>query len=87
MDRESAAQLEAKGWHVGTVANFLDLTEEDLLSIEIKLALDRQPEERQQRSRNSKMADPVIATLNQTATPYRQLLATNKPHCDELPEK
>ncbi|MEO1396195.1 MAG: transcriptional regulator [Cyanobacteria bacterium J06634_5] len=50
MDQQSKTKLEAKGWQVGTAADFLNLTAEDLLIIEIKLALSRRLEERQQKT-------------------------------------
>lgn len=48
MDQQKREQLEANGWQIGTAANFLNLTDEDLLLIEIKLALVHRLEERQQ---------------------------------------
>ena len=48
MDQQSKAKLEAKGWQMGTATDFLNLTPEDLLIIEIRLALTRRLEERQQ---------------------------------------
>lgn len=50
MDQRKREQLEASGWQVGTATDFLNLTDEDLLLIKIKLALTRRLEERQQRS-------------------------------------
>jgi len=48
VDQQSKTKLEAKGWQVGTATDFLNLTAEDLLIIEIKLTLSRRLEERQQ---------------------------------------
>ena len=48
MDQQTKAQLEAKGWQVGTATDFLELTTEEQLIIEIKLALAHRLEERQQ---------------------------------------
>jgi DNA-binding XRE family transcriptional regulator len=39
MDAAKRARLEAHGWKVGTVAEFLDLTPEETALIEMKLAL------------------------------------------------
>lgn len=41
MDRLQKERLEAKGWNVGTVSEFLELTPEENALIEIKLALSR----------------------------------------------
>lgn len=40
--------MEAKGWRVGTVAEFLELTPEESALIEIKLARSRRLRERRQ---------------------------------------
>ncbi|MBD2180038.1 transcriptional regulator [Planktothrix sp. FACHB-1355] len=47
MDRAKRERLEAKGWKVGTVSEFLELTPEETALIEIKLALSRSLKERQ----------------------------------------
>lgn len=39
MDKEKRKKLEANGWKVGTVSEFLDLTETDEIVIELRLAL------------------------------------------------
>ncbi len=41
MDEAKRKRLEEKGWKVGTVADFLELTPEETALIEIKLALSR----------------------------------------------
>jgi DNA-binding XRE family transcriptional regulator len=41
MDETKRARLEAKGWKVGTVAEFLDLTPEVSSVIEVRLTLSR----------------------------------------------
>jgi DNA-binding XRE family transcriptional regulator len=48
MDKTKRQRLEAKGWKVGTVAEFLELTPEESALIEIKLALSRKLRERRQ---------------------------------------
>ena len=47
MDQAKKERLEAKGWKVGTVSKFLELTSEENALIEIKLALSRSLKERQ----------------------------------------
>lgn len=49
MKKQKRARLEAHGWKVGTVAEFLDLTPEESALIEIKLALARRLRERRQK--------------------------------------
>jgi hypothetical protein len=39
MRREKREQLEAAGWHVGSVADFLELSPEEAAFIEVKLTL------------------------------------------------
>ena len=48
MDKSKRERLEAKGWKVGTVAEFLELTPEEAALVEIKLALSRSLKERRQ---------------------------------------
>ncbi|HIK32583.1 MAG TPA: helix-turn-helix transcriptional regulator [Oscillatoriales cyanobacterium M59_W2019_021] len=48
MDRSKKERLEAKGWKIGTVAEFLELTPEENALIEIKLALSRSLKARRQ---------------------------------------
>ena len=50
MDKSKRERLEAKGWKVGTVAEFLELTPEEAALVEIKLALSRSLKERRQNS-------------------------------------
>ncbi len=49
MDQLKKERLEAKGWKVDTVAEFLELTPEENALIEIKLALSRSLKERRQK--------------------------------------
>ena len=49
MDQAKRERLEAKGWKIGTVSEFLELTPEETTLIEIKLALSRNLKERQQK--------------------------------------
>lgn len=48
MDKAKREKLEANGWKVGTVAEFLELTPEETALIEIKLALSRSLRQRRQ---------------------------------------
>lgn len=48
MDQLKKQSLEAKGWKVGTVSDFLELTKEENTLIEIKLALSRSLKARRQ---------------------------------------
>jgi hypothetical protein len=48
MDKSKRELLEAKGWKVGTVAEFLELTPEEAALIEIKLALSRSSKKKEQ---------------------------------------
>jgi DNA-binding XRE family transcriptional regulator len=49
MDEAKRKRLEAKGWKVGTVSEFLELSKEETALIEIKLALSRKLKERRQK--------------------------------------
>ncbi|KJH73464.1 helix-turn-helix domain-containing protein [Aliterella atlantica] len=49
MDRLKKERLEAKGWNIGTVSEFLELTPEENILIEIKLALSRSLKARRQK--------------------------------------
>ncbi|WP_103668681.1 helix-turn-helix transcriptional regulator [Pseudanabaena sp. BC1403] len=49
MDLDKRARLEAKGWKVGTVSDFLELTPEESVLVEIKLALSQSLKERRQK--------------------------------------
>lgn len=49
MDNAKRERLEAKGWKVGTVTEFLELSAEEATLIDIKLALSRSLKERRQK--------------------------------------
>ncbi|WP_193195392.1 helix-turn-helix domain-containing protein [Nostoc sp. MG11] len=49
MDQAKRERLEVKGWKVGTVSEFLELTSEETTLIEIKLALSHNLKERRQK--------------------------------------
>ena len=60
MDNTKRERLEAKGWKVGTVAEFLELTPEESALIEIKLALSRKlRQRRQQHMTQAELADKI----------------------------
>ena len=49
MNEAKRKRLEEKGWKVGTVSEFLELSKEENALIEIKLALSRKLKERRQK--------------------------------------
>ena len=59
MDKGRRTRLEKKGWKVGTVAEFLDLTVEESTYIEMKLALSEKLKERRLRK---KLTQAQLAT-------------------------
>ena len=48
MDQKTRKKLEDKGWKVGTVSDFLELSSEEAILVEIKLALSHSLKERRQ---------------------------------------
>ena len=48
MEQNTRKKLEDKGWKVGTVSDFLELSPEEEILVEIKLALSRSLKERRQ---------------------------------------
>ena len=46
MDLDKRERLESKGWKVGSVSDFLELTPEESVLVEIKLALSQSLKER-----------------------------------------
>jgi DNA-binding XRE family transcriptional regulator len=60
VDADTRKKLESKGWKVGTVAEFLDLTPEEAVLVEIKLALSRRLKERRQaQMTQAELADKI----------------------------
>jgi DNA-binding XRE family transcriptional regulator len=49
MDQSKRERLESKGWKIGTVSDFLELTPEEAIFVEIKLALSQSLKERRQK--------------------------------------
>ena len=63
MDQAKRERLEAKGWKVGSVSDFLELTAEESTLVEIKLALSRNlKERRQKRMTQSKLASKMSSS-------------------------
>jgi hypothetical protein len=68
MKKAKQARLEAKGWKVGTVAEFLNLTPEESALIEIKLALARRlRERRQRRMTQAQLAEKIQSSQSRVA--------------------
>jgi len=66
MEQTKREYLEAKGWKVGTVSDFLELTQEESALIEIKLALSRSLKERRQKL----MTQAELAEKIQSSQPH-----------------
>ncbi|EKU97374.1 helix-turn-helix protein [Leptolyngbya sp. PCC 7375] len=49
MEQAKKERLKSKGWKVGTVSDFLELTPEETILVEIKLALSQGLKERRQK--------------------------------------
>jgi DNA-binding XRE family transcriptional regulator len=49
MDQAKKKLLESKGWKIGTVSDFLELTPEETIFVEIKLALSNSLKNRRQK--------------------------------------
>ena len=60
MDKAKRKRLEAKGWKVGTVQEFLDLSPEETAYIELKLALSKTL---QQRRQEKKLTQQQVAKI------------------------
>jgi len=60
VDQAKRERLEAKGWKVGTVSEFLELTSEENALIEIKLTLSRSlKERRKQQMTQTELAEKI----------------------------
>ncbi len=66
MEQAKRQRLEAKGWKVGTVSEFLELAQEESALIEIKLALSRSLKERRQ----GLMTQAELADKIQSSQPH-----------------
>lgn len=49
MDQAKKERLESKGWKIGTVSDFLELTPQETILVEIKLALSQSLKERRRK--------------------------------------
>lgn len=68
MDEDKRRRLEAKGWKVGTTAEFLNLTSQETTLVEIKLALSRYLKERQkQLMTQAELADKISSSQPRVA--------------------
>lgn len=72
MEIEKQQRLEKKGWKIGDVADFLDLTPEESVLIEMRLALSRGLKER----RKTLMTQAELATKISSSQP-RVAMAEN----------
>ena|SRR5690554_6121374 len=67
MDPEKRKKLEANGWKVGTVSEFLDLNEADELVIELRLALTNSL---RQLRKNRRVTQKELADRLNTSQPH-----------------
>lgn len=68
MRKQKREALEAKGWKVGSAAEFLGLTPEESALIEIKLALSRKlRERRQKRMTQTQLAEKLQSSQSRIA--------------------
>lgn len=68
MDQKIRKNLEDKGWKVGTVSHFLELSSEEEILVEIKLALSRVLKERRQSlMTQSELADKIHSSQPRVA--------------------
>ena len=59
-------KLEAKGWKVGSVEDFLDLTPEEMVYIELKLSLSNSLKERRAKKKLSQVEVAKIVKTSQS---------------------
>lgn len=68
MEKAKRERLQAKGWVVGTVADFLELTPEESALVEIRLALSKQLRERREdMMTQAQLAEKLDASPQQIA--------------------
>ncbi len=69
MDEDKKANLTRKGWKVGTVAEFLDLSAEESAYIEMKLALSEKLKERRvgQNITQAQLAKAIASSQSRVA--------------------
>lgn len=66
MNKEKRARLEAAGWRVGTVQEFLSLTDEEAAYIEIRLALSDELKRRRTAKRISQVKLAALLSSSQS---------------------
>jgi predicted transcriptional regulator len=64
MDKNKKRKLEASGWRIGSVADFLELSEEESAYIELKLSLSK---DLQKRRRSLKLTQLDVAQMIKTS--------------------
>ncbi|KAB8332272.1 helix-turn-helix transcriptional regulator [Scytonema tolypothrichoides VB-61278] len=68
MDQAKKKPLESKGWKIGTVSDFLQLTPKETIFVEIKLALSRSlKERRQQLMTQAELASKISSSQSRIA--------------------
>ena len=65
MEQTKRERLEAKGWKVGSVSDFLELTAEESVLVEIKLALSQNLKDRRQKL----MTQSELASIMSSSQP------------------
>ena len=68
MNEAKRARLEARGWKVGTVQEFLELTPEESALVEIRLALSKQLRQRREGMSQAQLAEKVGSSPQQMAS-------------------
>ena len=66
MKQTKRKKLEAKGWKVGTAADFLELTPEEETFIEMKMSLSQSLKEMRKRKRMSQVAFAKLIKSSQS---------------------
>jgi DNA-binding XRE family transcriptional regulator len=69
MDKRKQAKLAKRGWKVGTVADFLDLSAEESAYIEMKLALSEKLKEKRARTKltQAELAEAIESSQSRVA--------------------
>ncbi len=69
MDKRKQAKLAKRGWKVGTVADFLDLSAEESAYIEMKLALSEKLKEKRARTKltQAEFAEAIESSQSRVA--------------------
>ena len=66
MQQSKHQMLKMKGWKLGTAAEFLDLTDEELAVIDLKIALGRALRKRRQKQRLTQIAFAKLIASSQS---------------------